>query len=137
MAEMQLFYVTYQIQAGTPAAKAAQLTSAVDSLLHALRPAPQAGASHEDAPIGGKLVQLAHGPRWLLPEMLRLSPDLRVLIVPRDPQEPFVVHPPELRARLRVDRDDWEVTCLRFAKPAATLPPKKSLRAKLSGRIAR
>jgi hypothetical protein len=131
IAEMQLFHVTYQIPAEIPPAKAAKLTSSVDTLLHALRPPPGAAAGHGGAPMGGKLVQLAQGPQWLLPEMLKLSPDLRVLIVPRDPQQPFLAHPAELRPMLQVDRGDWELTCLRFSKTAATLPARRSLLSKI------
>lgn len=135
IAGMQLFYVTYQIPSEIPPAKTTKLTAALDSLLHALRPPSAAAAGHGGAPLGGHLVQLAQGPQWLRAEMLKLSRDVRVLIVPRDPQATVLVHPAELQPMVQVDRADWELTCLRFGKTAAALPAKRGLLSRIKGMV--
>jgi hypothetical protein len=122
---MRLYYVTYLVPSHVSPLRAADLESGIQALLHALRPPPGSPGVAAKAPLCGALVQLAGGPAWLVAQLTALSPDVCCLIVPSHKSEPCVTYPPELLPMLEINRADWEMTCVKFSKTAATLPKRK------------
>lgn len=125
---MRLYHITFVLPSDAPASASAS----VDAYLHALRPPPQSSGGGSEAPLGGKLIQLSQDPAWLVKQVTAIAPSVRLLVVPRDPQEPVVAHPPALLSAVEVDRANWELTCVRFARSAAAWQPP-SLWQRLTG----